>query len=199
MQIVPFNNYLKPTSGQKEHITYSDYKQLREFPFERIESIKQNALTLKTAKRDQLLMDFMWETGGRIGDIVRIRKEHIDSRNKILTLHMNKTKKEVKINLSTEMCLDYLDFYSRHGEPFAMTRQNAWRIINIYGAMLGKKLHPHMFRHGLAIHMLSKGIDIQVIAYRLGHSDPRTTARFYCVITPELEKQYYEAKGFKLR
>lgn len=55
-------------------------------------------------------------------------------------------------------------------------------------------LHPHMFRHGLAIYLLyNKNIPgnlesrLKMIAARLGHSSINVTIRYYLVITPELQ------------
>ena len=50
-------------------------------------------------------------------------------------------------------------------------------------------LHPHMFRHGLAIYLLSRGVPLQVIAARLGHSNLFITQKSYLVITPEIQRQ----------
>jgi len=50
-------------------------------------------------------------------------------------------------------------------------------------------LHPHMLRHGLAIYLLSRGVPLQVIAARLGHSNLFITQKSYLVITPEIQRQ----------
>jgi integrase/recombinase XerD len=34
---------------------------------------------------------------------------------------------------------------------------------------------PHIFRHSFAMHLLQKGVDINVIALWLGHESPATT------------------------
>ena len=49
-------------------------------------------------------------------------------------------------------------------------------------------LHPHMFRHGLAIYLLQHGVSDKIIARRLGHSSAVTTIKYYMVITPEIER-----------
>ena len=38
------------------------------------------------AKRDKLLMEFMWELGGRISDIIGLKTDDIDFSKKIITL-----------------------------------------------------------------------------------------------------------------
>jgi len=51
-------------------------------------------------------------------------------------------------------------------------------------------LHPHKFRHGLAIHMLNSGVPIPVISARLGHSTTAITQQMYLKITPELQREF---------
>ena len=70
-----------------------------------------------------------------------------------------------------------------------MDRQTAWKKVKCYGNKIGLNLHPHMFRHGLAIYLLLKGVPIQVIARRLGHKNAMTTLQYYVVITPEIERE----------
>jgi integrase/recombinase XerD len=52
------------------------------------------------------------------------------------------------------------------------------------------RLHPHMFRHGLAIHLLQNGVPIPVIAARVGHASIKTTIETYLLITPELQRKF---------
>ena len=74
---------------------------------------------------------------------------------------------------------------------FDISDRQLRNIIQDYGKQIGIKVHPHMFRHGLAIHMLMMiGRDaIPFIAQRLGHRDIATTMRYYLVITPEMQRQ----------
>lgn len=192
--LVAYQGYLKPSSDLPKHILYEDYLELRKQPerYYREKEGKPKALDGFYIDRDNLLIDFCWQTGGRIGDLVRVRRLHLDFDRKILTLNIQKSKKEIKINLSDELCYALLQFYSKYPqrEPFRMHRQNAWLIIKRYGNMIGRNLHPHRFRHGLALYLLSKGVHPNIIAYRLGHSDVRTTMQFYCRITPQLEKLF---------
>jgi integrase/recombinase XerD len=79
-----------------------------------------------------------------------------------------------------------------------MTRQRAWQIIKAYGKMAAiENLHPHKFRHGIAIYLMEKGVPMPIISNRLGHSNPITTMRFYQRITPEIQRKMLE--GIKWR
>jgi site-specific recombinase XerD len=78
--------------------------------------------------------------------------------------------------------------YNVSGKFFNFTRQRAWEIVKNYGNKIGLNLHPHMFRHGLAIYLLQHGVSDKIIARRLGHSSALTTIKYYMVITPEVER-----------
>lgn len=79
---------------------------------------------------------------------------------------------------------------------FAIRRRRAWQVVHEYGQRIGIECHPHMFRHGLAMHIYFEsarlgrtGIDaMPLIKERLGHSDVVTTMRFYLTVTPEMQR-----------
>ena len=60
--------------------------------------------------------------------------------------------------------------------------------------MAQMRSQPHMFRHGLSIHLLESNVPIPIISARLGHSNILTTPRYYLVITPEVQRQFVAGK-----
>jgi len=55
-------------------------------------------------------------------------------------------------------------------------------IVRYYGQAVGlvKSVHPHMFRHGVASHMLNeRNVDLKTISKILGHMSITTTADLY--------------------
>ncbi len=46
-------------------------------------------------------------------------------------------------------------------------------------SLVGRKLHPHVFRHTAAMNLLHAGVDTTVIALWLGHADVRSTNAYF--------------------
>ena len=129
---------------------------------------------------------------GRISDIIGLKTGDIDFSKKIITLVVKKRHWFINnIPVSDSLLLDISNFmrkYSTIGRFFNFTMQRAWEIVKGYGNKIGMSLHPHMFRHGLAIYLLQHGVSDKIIARRLGHSSATTTIKYYMVITPEIER-----------
>ncbi len=193
--IVPFSNMqliLKNLDRLPPHITRAQINLIRQW-------IGENEHG-QIRDTDLLLVNLMFELGGRVRDICQMRRRDIDFENKIVTLYMHKTDRTSKRTISANLGLQinlFMDKYKNRDPLLGFTRQNAWQRVKKFGEKteIGK-LHPHMFRHGMAVHLMNNGVPIPVIATRLGHANVMTTMQMYLKVTPEIQRQHMQGINF---
>jgi integrase/recombinase XerD len=170
---------LKEYDQLPPHITMEQYLSLLSAVERKYSSAGQWAKKARYFRdRDKLLLRLMWETGGRIGDILNIVPENFDFDRKVLNLKVKKRKNVNTIPLDDGLLLDvsnYIRNYAVGGKLCDFSKVHAWKIIRAYGKGAGIDVHPHMFRHGLAIYLLENNVPIPIISARLGHSSVLTT------------------------
>ena len=194
--VVPFSGMqlvLHDLDRLPPHITIEQVRTLRHW----IQSYEHGQLE----DTDLLLVNLMFELGGRVGDICALRRGGIDLDKKIVSLYMQKTDKNANVTISNALALQlslFRDRYKGRDPLLGFSRQNAWSRIKKLGLAVGLAgLHPHMFRHGMAIHLLNCGVPIPVISTRLGHSNVMVTMQMYLKITPEIQRQHLEGVSFE--
>jgi len=163
-----------------------------------------------TERRDHLLFLLLYNTGGRVSEILALKVGDIASSNgPYLTLH-GKGRKERQIPLwqSTQVRLrrwikenhmpsDAPVIANRFGNP--MTRSGvAWqlrkRVLQTSRetpSLQGRRISPHTFRHTTAMHLLQSGVAPEVIALWLGHNSANTT-HLYVEADLEMKRQTLE-------
>lgn len=162
---------------------------------------------------DQILCGLLWESGGRVNDIMNLRWKDIDLDNRRINLFVDKIDDKITVTFEEALKSDlknYMGFVKPSKDDFIfpsnsitghVSRTAAYEKVKRWGQkFLGMpfnppgNLHPHMFRHGLAIYLLYNS-DIPgnlesrllTIAARLGHSNTSITMKYYLVITPEIQ------------
>jgi len=171
--------------------------------------------------RDKLLFQVLWTTGARISDVLDIRTENIKIKEQSITflVHKRRSKKAVyggefwhTISLDLQTLTDILEymqvwsiksgllFTANISKPQPLTRAAVNKKLNQLTASINMRhVHPHMFRHGLAMHLQSQGVPVEVIAFRLAHSSTAITLQTYARMNIQQEKSILEALNVQLR
>lgn len=153
--------------------------------------------TTWSGRRDQALMTLMYNTGGRVSEMINLKREDLElSKSHVVHLH-GKGRKERSIPLwkSTSHVIDKwlkeIDekaetplFPNRFGER--MTRAGIEERLNFSvnkakikcHSLKNKKVSPHVIRHTTAMHLLQSGVDLTVISLWLGHENINTTHKY---------------------
>ncbi|WP_301108954.1 tyrosine recombinase [Sporosarcina sp.] len=157
--------------------------------------------------RDRALLELLYATGIRVGELVTIEIQDIDQYLGIVKV-MGKGRRErfVPYGSYAEEALEkYMDtsrtrlmkqkkhsllFVNLRGDP--LTERGVRYILNdlMERAALHTKITPHMIRHTFATHLLSAGADLRSVQELLGHRHLSST-QVYTHITNEHLRQTY--------
>lgn len=204
--LIEYNRSLTTIKGESElpkHITFDQYKALRNHP-----GIDK--------KSDRMLITLLWETAGRISDVLSFRWKNFEGLNSMepnLRFVIQKTQKTINIPISQELALDLREWKQivnpfnddvllfpgdmnkkRWGQEASTqkheTRQNVQKKMKHWGKLINLDcLHAHMFRHGLIVYLLLvQGLHFKVIAARTGHTNPMMILNTYSVVTNSMQR-----------
>ncbi|MDV6376726.1 tyrosine recombinase XerC [Sporosarcina sp. GW1-11] len=157
--------------------------------------------------RDRALLELLYATGIRVGELVAIEVQDVDHYLGIVKV-MGKGKKERFVpfgSFAEEALHEYMAtsrprlmkqkkhsmlFVNLRGDP--LTDRGVRYILNelMERAALHTKITPHMIRHTFATHLLGAGADLRSVQELLGHSHLSST-QVYTHVTNEHLRQTY--------
>ncbi len=161
-----------------------------------------------TGLRDQAILELLYATGMRVGELAALRVEDVDlERNVVRCRGKGNKEREIPIHeVAAQKLLTYLEhgrpkladgkkpspalFLNYRGHP--LSRQGIWLIIKKYAKMAGiqAKVTPHVLRHSVATHLLRQGANLREVQELLGHSNLTTTQRYTRVVNEHLREVY---------
>lgn len=163
--------------------------------------------------RDQVILELLYASGMRASEFVNVKIQDIDFRNRSIRI-IGKGNKEriVPFTKSASITMkDYLkdcrplllsknkreynlDFFILNDQGKRLTTRGLEYILKNIEKLTGCNydLHPHLFRHSFATHLLEGGADLRVIQELLGHESLNTT-QVYTHVTEENIKQQFAA------
>ena len=163
--------------------------------------------------RDYLMVELLYQTGMRRAELVGLKEEDVDTRQKQIRVFGKRAKERI-VPIGEGLC-ELIEEYrknkykllgeqvgigtflvrkKKNGEWQAMDAQTLYNIVR---ARMGevstlKKHSPHVLRHTFATAMLNNGADIRTIQSLLGHASLAAT-QVYTHTTFEQMKEAYEA------
>lgn len=169
--------------------------------------------------RDKLLFSMMWATGARITDVLNMNSDNIDFKNRTIRFIVKKRKDKTRAdgqfwhNVTLDMetlseIMDYMQTWSIKGVLFRsyrgiakpLTRQRINSKMNELCEAAGlRHLHPHMTRHGVAMHIQGQGAPVELISYHLAHSGTAITLSTYARLDAAQERRMMESLGVRIR
>jgi integrase/recombinase XerD len=157
--------------------------------------------------RDRALLELLYATGMRRGEVERLRVEDLDFAGGVVRIDQGKGKKDRLVPLSERAAAwlqKYLDharaellrspfdggevFLGRWGRPLAGGHMGKLVRQYVEASGIGKPGACHMFRHTMATLMLEGGADIRYIQHMLGHESLQSTESYTHVAIPKLKE-----------
>ena len=199
-----FSNIFKERVPKKriKYVTREQYNQLR---------------SLANNQRDRIIIGLLFEGGMRVSEVIGLNIVDLkDIRNNKIFIRLRedpenpdafvKYGSEGSIFISDTLrdeIIDYLqnvlcniktdyviiNLYSKINRYKPMRRDTIEDIVSRLGKKAGiDDLHPHMFRHGIAVDMLEKGCDMVQIKDKLRHRSISTTTNIYAEVNDKARK-----------
>lgn len=167
---------------------------------ETLELLRLNA----SNELDAALIEFMYSSGCRIGEVYSLNKKDFDFHRRTVTVTGKGNKeREIYFSKRAEILIkrywdsrkDDLDcFISKRNRPYDRmgVHQMRLRMKNVAKkAGVSENVYPHKLRHTYATHLVNRGAPIEVIQQFLGHSKLDTTM-VYAHLSGEHRKKVYD-------
>lgn len=163
----------------------------------------------KFGLRDRAMLETLYACGLRVSELINLKLSNLFFDDEVIRVRGKGDKERfVPIGMSAIAIIkkyilesrallekkgnsqNYLFLNSRGAK---ISRMGIWKIIREYVASAGihKDVHPHMFRHTFATHLLEGGADLRAVQEMLGHADISTT-QIYTHIDRDFIKQEHK-------
>lgn len=169
--------------------------------------IEEDVIHLKIScqsLRDHALLQFLYSTGCRVGEVHRLNIEDINCENGSAIVN-GKGSKQREVYFTTECKVwlkKYLDSREDNCEALFITERNPIRRMTIPTLRYAVKsiatrgripvnVYPHRFRHTYACQLLDNGAPLDFIQGMLGHEKAFTT-QIYAQLRGERRRELYK-------
>ena len=180
----------------------------RKYKTSTVESLTEGevAVILNACKntRERAVISLLAYSGIRNDELCRLKVCDVGLSDQRLRIRNGKGGEGRSVKVSPRCVADVQEYLNKHPRmesdllfvsekrkfPFegATVRRIVKRVVLRTG--IKKKVYPHIFRHSLAVNMLSRGANIFAIKDILGHSEIHTTLLYLRSVDPRTASQY---------
>lgn len=168
--------------------------------------LKQPDMTTAQGYRNRVILEVLYSTAIRCGEIANIKLEDMDTDSGYIIIRQGKGQKDRVVPLGENVCklIDtYLigiraDWINTDNDPHLFLNRwgqglkpiGIWFVVKKYAkaAKLKKPVSTHTFRHSCATHMLRNGAPIRHLQEMLGHASLETTQVYTRITINDLKK-----------
>jgi len=158
---------------------------------------RQNLHIYRTSLRDMALVELLYATGMRVGELAKLDLTDIDfEREEVRVVGKGRKERVIPVHDTARQLLQaYLDKErpqlagndidgETEGDPLflsvrggRLSDRGVRRVVDHFfrGLEGGKRISPHTLRHTFATHLLQGGADLRTVQELLGHVDLSTT------------------------
>ena len=165
-----------------EQLSRADIERLLSYPAEKFDEI-----------RTLTIVEMLYATGLRVSELINLQLENVNTKEGWV-LAFGKGGKQRFVPMHPACCERIKQYLSVREAHFAsksvvgselflnnrgtkISRQTVWNDLASLGRKAGirQPLHPHLFRHTFASHLLQGGADLRSLQEMLGHANLTTT------------------------
>lgn len=180
-----------------EQLSVQDMQRLLSYPAEKFDEV-----------RTLTIIELLYAAGLRVSELINLQLENVDV-NEGWVLAFGKGGKQRFVPLHPACCQRlraYLDIREAHfanksdvgSELFLnktgkkISRVSVWKDLAALGRKAGirQPLHPHLFRHTFASHLLQGGADLRSLQEMLGHANLTTTQIYTHLDVSDLKNKH---------
>ena len=193
----------KLTQKIPEQLTREEMNRLLSFPAKTLAEL-----------RTVTIIELLYAAGLRVSELINLRLENVDTdEGWVLAFGKGGKQRFVPIHpAACERLKDYLAareahfigkevgsevFLNKNGQK--ISRVSVWKDLADLGrkANISQPLHPHLFRHTFASHLLQGGADLRSLQEMLGHANLTTTQIYTHLDVTDLKNKHkkYHPRG----
>lgn len=163
----------------------------------------------KSGLRDKAILELLYSSGLRVSELINLKINDLYFDEEVVRV-LGKGSKERIVPLGSS-AQNWIKEYLLKSRPLfekkdksqgyvflnnrgtKLSRISIWKMVDLYSKQAGitKEMHPHIFRHSFATHLLEGGADLRAVQEMLGHSDISTT-QIYTHVDRQYIKQIHK-------